>query len=379
MTIPCRTRSFGVSTPPEGIELDLVFVDVARQLEQGAMIFSHRQNAAAYGDQDVRGAAVVTPDGGPDGVRRAEEHGAAAHIHLWTSDEPHIHEMIVTPIWGTPTPESAGALPQIPALSVTNADGMRLQSALRGGAGARPPHGGSDDRLAAAACDTRAYYPRQAGERSVPARRRAPRLVVRRRDGQRDGQRRAAGDGARVAGASGRIERGVVFAWWPGHSTGRYAGSTWFADNSFADLRAHCVGYFNIDSPGCRGATVWDCRYMMGEAEAVHGGDCPRYLRATREPAPPPQGGRSDPSGASGSQRSARFGCCRPITRSARRSAAAAAAGGGTPLKTRSIRRTWRCCAAIPPSMPPSPHAWQRPRTAVCLRRRRAGLPEPRG
>src|SRR5690242_8493180 len=30
MTIPCRTRSFGRSTPPEGVELDLVFVDVAR-------------------------------------------------------------------------------------------------------------------------------------------------------------------------------------------------------------------------------------------------------------------------------------------------------------------------------------------------------------
>jgi N-acetylated-alpha-linked acidic dipeptidase len=73
---------------------------------------------------------------------------------------------------------------------------------------------------------------------------------------------------ARVLNAHrNELERGVVFAWWPGHSTGRYAGSTWFADNSFADLRAHCIGYLNIDSPGCRGATVWDCRYVMGEVE----------------------------------------------------------------------------------------------------------------
>jgi hypothetical protein len=64
-----------------------------------------------------------------------------------------------------------------------------------------------------------------------------------------------------------QLERGVVFAWWPGHSTGRYAGSTWFADTAFEELRARCVGYLNIDSPGIRDAAIWDCRYTMGEAE----------------------------------------------------------------------------------------------------------------
>ena len=29
-----------------------------------------------------------------------------------------------------------------------------------------------------------------------------------------------------------RLRRSVKLAWWPGHSTGRYAGSTWFADAS---------------------------------------------------------------------------------------------------------------------------------------------------
>jgi len=27
-----------------------------------------------------------------------------------------------------------------------------------------------------------------------------------------------------------RLERSVRICWWPGHSTGRFAGSTWYAD-----------------------------------------------------------------------------------------------------------------------------------------------------
>ena len=265
LMIPCRTRSFGQPTPAGGLELDLTFVEVARQLEQGAMIFSHRANAADYSGRDVRGAAVVTPDGGPDGVRRAQEQGAAAHIHLWTSDEPHIHEMIVTPIWGTPTPESALSLPQIPALSVTNADGLRLQALCAAG----PVRA----RLVANV-ETR-WRPQPVTLATIPGRTEQYLLVGAHIDSWYVGVTdNATGNAAllemaRVLFAQrDQLERGVVFAWWPGHSTGRYAGSTWYADTFFEELRANCVGYLNIDSPGIRGAEVWDCRYTMGEAEA---------------------------------------------------------------------------------------------------------------
>jgi hypothetical protein len=48
----------------------------------------------------------------------------------------------------------------------------------------------------------------------------------------------------------------VRIAWWPGHSTGRYSGSTWYADNFYEDLYRHAVGYMAIDSPGVRSATA---------------------------------------------------------------------------------------------------------------------------
>jgi len=34
----------------------------------------------------------------------------------------------------------------------------------------------------------------------------------------------------------GALRRSVKIAWWPGHSTGRYAGSTWFTDAFALDL-----------------------------------------------------------------------------------------------------------------------------------------------
>lgn len=51
-----------------------------------------------------------------------------------------------------------------------------------------------------------------------------------------------------------QLRRGVKIAWWPAHSNGRYAGSTWYCDEQFEDLDARCVALVNMDSPGCMGA-----------------------------------------------------------------------------------------------------------------------------
>ncbi|MDI3341645.1 MAG: hypothetical protein QJR03_14065, partial [Sphaerobacter sp.] len=77
--VPVRTRAFGASTPPEGIEAELVFIPFDRPAK-GEMIFTHRAVAGDYAGRDVRGKIVLTADGGPDGVRRAQERGALGHI-----------------------------------------------------------------------------------------------------------------------------------------------------------------------------------------------------------------------------------------------------------------------------------------------------------
>ncbi|PYT13023.1 MAG: peptidase M28, partial [Acidobacteria bacterium] len=55
----------------------------------------------------------------------------------------------------------------------------------------------------------------------------------------------------------GKLRRSLRVCWWPGHSHGRYAGSTWFADEFAMDLRRNCIAQLNIDSPGCRDATEY--------------------------------------------------------------------------------------------------------------------------
>ncbi|HET8627047.1 MAG TPA: M28 family peptidase [Thermomicrobiales bacterium] len=264
--IPVRTRSFGAPTPPGGIEAELVYVPFAAP-EPGAMIFSHRAVAGDYTGLDVAGKVVITMDGGPDGIRRAQEQGAAGHIHIWPSDEAVIHEMIGTSVWGTPTPESARRLPAIPALGVTNADGMRLAERCRAGT--------VRVRLAGDVRTAWMEVPLVAAD--IPGRRPDRFLLVGAHldswyEGVTDN---ATGDAclielARVFHAQrADLTYGLRFCWWPGHSTGRYSGSTWYADTHFAELRAGCLGYLNTDSPGVRETTEWDCRYNMGEVEHI--------------------------------------------------------------------------------------------------------------
>lgn len=51
------------------------------------------------------------------------------------------------------------------------------------------------------------------------------------------------------------LKRSVKIACWPGHATGRYAGSTWFGDAFALELDRHCLAQVNCDNPGYRWAT----------------------------------------------------------------------------------------------------------------------------
>src|SRR5262249_9780354 len=79
-----------------------------------------------YVAHDVRGKAVVM-DGMamPPRVLTAERAGAAACIFL--NRDEHVHEMIVSGIWGSPTPEDKHQLPHLPVVSLGRMDGDALR------------------------------------------------------------------------------------------------------------------------------------------------------------------------------------------------------------------------------------------------------------
>src|SRR6266849_9550113 len=97
--IPCITHSFGASTPPAGLEGRTVYVrDVAGDLA------------------GLRGAmAVVDGLAMPTVVRRLEAAGALGIVFL--NRDPVVHEMIVSTVWGSPTPAQVNQLPSVPAVS----------------------------------------------------------------------------------------------------------------------------------------------------------------------------------------------------------------------------------------------------------------------
>lgn len=237
-------------TGPDGVSGELVDVGAGSE--------------ADYAGRDVRGKIVLS-DGlaTPGKALAAQRAGAAAQLHI---NDEQIHEMCVSPVWGTPIPETAGLLPAMPAVGINRADGDALRQLLR--QGAVQVHLVTETFLDWRKLPTLiAELPGTAEENFVLF------------SGHVDSWHYGAMDNgtanatqldvARVLAAHrADLRRGVRVAFWSGHSHGRYAGSAWYADTYWADLHERCVCHVNIDSVGAKGATVLSEAPAMAETYA---------------------------------------------------------------------------------------------------------------
>jgi N-acetylated-alpha-linked acidic dipeptidase len=250
--IRAKPKAFGRNTPPRGLEGELVYVPVVAD-EVGLMDEKANPERDFIG-RDVRGKIVLSPRGGPGAVAAAHSAGAMAHVQFWSTSEDAIHEMIATPVWGTPTDQTIGNLPKIPALTINRSDGEALIALCA-------EHGSVRVKLRA---ETETGWRKQILPVTTITGAATPEqfvLIASHIDSWYVGiTDNGTGNAACLELARvlhqhrDRLSRSVKIAWWTGHSTGRYAGSTWFADNFWADLNANCLGYINIDSPGSQGA-----------------------------------------------------------------------------------------------------------------------------
>src|SRR5205823_4644643 len=89
-----------------------------------------------------------------------------------------------------------------------------------------------------------------------------------------------------LAGRRDALRRSIRFAFWSGHSHGRYAGSAWYADHAWRELHQRCVLHLNVDSTGARGATDYSTLHATEDAqrfaEAVVGDVTGQRSRARR-------------------------------------------------------------------------------------------------
>ena len=246
-TVTANGYSLSPGTGTQGITAELVYAGAGMP--------------EAYVDLDVRGKIVLT-DGlaMPVKAMAAAQAGAIGQIHV---NDEHIHEMCISPVWGTPTPETAALLPSVPSIGVAAPDGEWLKEALQQEpVRARlvtepfldwvslptltadlPGTTGEDFVLFSGHVDSWHYGVMDNGTANA-TQLEVARLLAERRS---------------------ELRRGVRLAFWSGHSHARYAGSTWYADTFWHELHERCVCHVNVDSVGAIGATVLEEAPTMAE------------------------------------------------------------------------------------------------------------------
>lgn len=215
---------------------------------------------------DIEGKVVVLHSILPiEAIREAEARGAAAVVVVHPHErEP--HEGIATPVWGgVPDPDSTRRSPEIPVVVTARPVG----DALDDGAAVELSAETRDGWFTCPVVEARIEGGADPTDDFV--------LLHGHYDSWHVGiADNATGDAAlletaRVLDAhSDHLSRDLRIAWWPGHSTGRYAGSTWYADEFAHAIRERCVAQVNCDSPGAVGATEFeDMVCWMPEADGL--------------------------------------------------------------------------------------------------------------
>ncbi|WP_309084895.1 M28 family peptidase [Chelativorans sp.] len=212
----------------------------------------------------VRGKIVISEGfASPGLVSQFEEIGAIGVIGINPGVD--IHWGICTTIWGTPDLDDLPRKPKIPAVAVNKPDGEALADiADRGGS------------VTIFTEMEEGWYTSKLPEVFIPGTEEPEKYVL--LHGHLDSWDVGVGDNAtgdatlleiaRVLWQNrDKLKRSVRICWWPGHSTGRYAGSTWFSDTFALNLEQNAVAQVNCDSPGCRWATEFINLSVMTETE----------------------------------------------------------------------------------------------------------------
>ena len=249
------TMAYSAATGPDGVEgtvVDMGGLAELPRLETGTGERLVVEGESFGAELPNLTGAVAIVDGQPRNVPTIvlERMGAAAVVFV--NPEERLNELIVTSTWGSPSLMNYHRLPTVPVAQIARSAGEELRRRIAAGPvrlriETELSTGWKAMRLAVATIEP------EAG---------APFVLL---GGHIDGWHHAATDEAASNAAMlalalafhevrDQLRHGLRIAWWPGHSNARYAGSTWYADEFFADLRLRGLAYMNIDGVGQIGA-----------------------------------------------------------------------------------------------------------------------------
>lgn len=281
--IASALERYGLAVERRQIDAFISLPEIGRIVLPGGEVIEGLAHSFSPSVERLEAEMVDAGDGHADDHARAGARGKIALIdglatpgRAWTAQEAgtaaqvfvnvdHLHNMIVTTVWGTPAPETVARIPRTPCLSIRRADAERLRQLLARGplrirlttrvrTGWMPiPHlvghldGRTEDRFVLLSGHVDSWHHGAMDNASANA---TMLEVARLLAGQRD-----------------RLRRGLRVAFWSGHSHGRYAGSAWYADHAWAELHRRCVLHLNCDSTGARGATDYSRLHVTEDAQ----------------------------------------------------------------------------------------------------------------
>ncbi len=260
VTFPAKPPAYSRNTPA-GLEAELVYVPAT--FSKG--VSSLFDNAVAANPEQLAGKIVISEGFSfPGKILGFERAGAVGVIAV--NPGKNAHWGICTSIWGTPDLDDLPRKPTITVVAVNNPDGLKLIEMADKG-----------QKVTIRTKMEEGWFSQKLPVAEIKGTEEPEKFIL--LHGHYDSWDVGVGDNAtgdatmleiaRVLWNNrDKLKRSVRIAWWPGHSTGRYAGSTWFADAFAIDLDENCVAQIDCDSPGCRWATLFKDISWMSETES---------------------------------------------------------------------------------------------------------------
>ena len=174
--------------------------------------------------------------------------------------------MIVSTIWGSPSERNIDQMPNIPVISINDENGLKLLQLIEKDAKKIEIHTKVETK----------WTPIPTLTAEIKGNEETDHFVL--FSGHIDSWHYGAMDNgsanatmlevARVLSKfQAQMKRSVRFAFWSGHSHGRYAGSQAYCDRHWEEIQESCVMHFYIDSVGGKGASILSESNCMAETK----------------------------------------------------------------------------------------------------------------
>ncbi|MGG1663671.1 M28 family peptidase [Brevibacillus sp. NRS-1366] len=256
-----KTSSFSVSTNGVPVTGELVYVPSAQAMDRYD-IFDAKVKEEV---NDLSGKIVISEGlAMPEKVATFHDKGVLGAIFI--NPGKNIHDGICTTIWGSPDLDTIDDEPKIPVVAINKLDGEELKSMCQTG----------KTVIELSTSLEKGWFDCPLIDLFIEGTEEPEKYIL--LHGHLDSWHVGIGDNTTGDAAlmemaricykhRDKLKRSLRIAIWPGHSTGRYAGSTWFADRFALDLDANCIAQVNCDSPGCRQATSYEKMDWTNEVE----------------------------------------------------------------------------------------------------------------